>query len=58
MPAIYEPLPHPEYVHQDYPLMVVQGKHENGIMIDPGMIVYSKEEHDAWLAAQEEKEAK
>jgi hypothetical protein len=52
MPAIYENLPHPEYVHQDYPLVVVHGTQKDGIMIDPGVTVHSKEEHDAWLAAE------
>lgn len=55
MPAIYEPLPHPEYVHQDYPLVIVPGTHNGEIMLDPGVTVHSKEEHDAWIAAEEAK---
>lgn len=58
MPAIYEPLPHPEYEHQEYPMVVVPGKHVNGIMVDPGVVVHSKEEHDAWLSAGDEKHNK
>lgn len=53
MPAVYEPLPHPPHEHRDYPLMVVPGVHENGVMIYPGVTVHSQEEHDKWLADKE-----